>query len=87
VLGEDVEDEGDAIDDVDREQLLEVALLRGRELVVEDHDVDVERLPAARISSALPFPMYVAGSGVRRVATRHDRLGARGIGEQRELDR
>ena len=44
VLGEDVEDQRDAVDDVDREQLLEVALLRGRELVVEDHDVDVERV-------------------------------------------
>ena len=53
VLGEDVEDQRDAIDDVDREQLLEVALLRGRELVVEDHDVDVERL---RRSPAAPRP-------------------------------
>ena len=44
VLGEDVEDQRDAVDDVDLEQLLEVALLRGRELVVEDHDVDVERV-------------------------------------------
>src|SRR5450631_2964255 len=39
VLGEDVEDERDAIDHIDREQLLEVALLGGRELVVEDHDI------------------------------------------------
>ena len=67
VLGEDVEDQRDAVDDVDREHLLQVALLRGRELVVEDHDVDVERFARlARSSSALPLPMYVAGSGVRR---------------------
>ena len=42
VLGEDVEDQRHAVDDVAPEQLLQVALLSGRQLVVEDHDVDVE---------------------------------------------
>src|SRR5262249_19674822 len=40
VLGEDVEDQGDAVDDVAPELLLEVALLRRRQLVVEHDDVD-----------------------------------------------
>ena len=44
MLSEDVEDERDSIDDVDREELLEVALLRRCQLVVEDHDVEVECL-------------------------------------------
>ena len=47
--------------------VLEIALLRGRELVVEHHDVDVERLrelgAAPRPS---PCPTYVAGSGRSR---------------------
>ena len=42
VLGEDVEDQRSAVDDVDVELLVEVALLSWRKLVVEDHDVDVQ---------------------------------------------
>ncbi len=57
VLGEDVEDQRDAIDDVDLEQLLEVALLRGRELVVEDRRRRCRAPPpSSRSSSALPLP-------------------------------
>src|SRR5262249_28281830 len=44
VLGEDVEDQRGPVDDVDTEDLLEVALLCGRELVVEHDEVDVERV-------------------------------------------
>ena len=40
VQREDVEDQPAAIDDLDVEQLLEGALLRGRELVVGDQDVE-----------------------------------------------
>ena len=71
VLGEDVEDQRDAVDDVDREQLLEVALLRGRELVVEDHDVDVERLARAR-AARRPCPCRCRSRGracARRCST------------------
>src|SRR5262249_26145207 len=42
VLGEDVEDQRDPVDHVDAEELLEVALLRRREFVVEHHEIDVE---------------------------------------------
>ena len=66
VLGEDVEDQRDAVDDVDREQLLEVALLRGRELVVEDDDVDVERV--ADLAQLLGLALADVRRGVGRRA-------------------
>ena len=78
--------ERDAIDDVDREQLLEVALLRGRELVVEDDDVDVERL-RDRLE-LLGLALADVGRGVGGAPALQlgvDRLGAGGVGEQREL--
>ena len=40
VQGEDVEDQAAAVDDLDVEELLEGALLRGRQLVVGDQDVE-----------------------------------------------
>ena len=40
VHGEDVEDQPAAVDDLDLEQLLECALLRGRQLVVGDEDIE-----------------------------------------------
>src|SRR3984893_388383 len=86
VLGEDVEDERDPVDDVAGEQLLEVALLRGAELVVEDHDVDVEGL--GERAQLLGLALADVGGGVRCVAPlQHplDRFGARGVGEQAEL--
>ena len=43
VLGEYVEYQSHPIDNVTLEDLLQVALLRGRQLVVEDNHVDVER--------------------------------------------
>jgi hypothetical protein len=43
-LREDVEDECASVDDLARERLLQVALLRGRKRVVEDHDVAARRL-------------------------------------------
>src|SRR5262245_58382094 len=39
--GEDVEDQLSAIDDLAADRLLDLAQLRGRQLVVEDEDVDV----------------------------------------------
>ena len=86
VLGEDVEDQRDAVDDVDLEQLLEVALLRGRELVVEHDEVDVERL--GELLQLLRLARADVGGGVGRVAPlQHelDRIGARGVDEEREL--
>ena len=77
---EDVENQLGAIDDAPAEDLFEVARLRRRELVVEDHDVDarLRRRPAA-IVSALPRPMNVAASATRAFLRRaqHD-VGAGG---------
>ena len=41
VLGEDVEDQCNAVHDVALERMLEVALLCGAQVVVEHNDVDV----------------------------------------------
>ena len=58
VLGEDVEDHRGAVDGGAAEQLLQVALLGRRELVVEHDGVGVDRrAQTSRSSSALPLPM------------------------------
>ena len=86
VLGEDVHDQGDPVDDVPAEALLEVPLLGGRELVVEDDDVDVVGVGGA------PQLLGLAGSDVGRgvgpvAALQHglDGLGAHGVGQSGEL--
>ena len=86
VLGEDVEDQRDAVDHVDVEELLEVALLRGRELVVEHDEVDVERV--GELLQLRGLARADVGGGIGRVAPlQHelDRLGAGGVDEEREL--
>ena len=86
MLGEDVEDQRDAIDDVAREQLLEVALLRGRELVVEHHEVDVERF--RELAQLFRLARTDVGGGIGSVAPLEhelDRLCACGVDEEREL--
>src|SRR5262249_21366544 len=70
VLGEDVEDQRDAVDDVDAEELLEVALLCGRELVVEHDEVDVER--DRELLELLGLARTDVGGGVGRVAPLED---------------
>ena len=57
VLGEDVEDQRSAVEDLDVELAFEAALLPGRELVVEDHGVGARGEHGARSSSTLPEPM------------------------------
>jgi hypothetical protein len=86
VLGEDVEDQRHAVDDVAPELLLEVALLCGCQLVVEHHHVDVE---GVRQGAQL---VGLAGADVRRgigrwtpLEHRLDGSGARGVREQPEL--
>ncbi len=86
VLGEDVEDQRDAVDDVALEQRLEVALLRGRQLVVEHHDVDVERV--GELAQLRGLALADVGRGVGPVAALElalDRVGTRGVDEEREL--
>ncbi len=72
VLGEDVEDQRDPVDDVDGEELLEVPLLGGRELVVEHHDVDVERF--GQLAQLLGLAPTDIRRRVRAVAALQDGL-------------
>ena len=86
VLPEDVEDHRGPVDRGSAEQLLEVVLLGGRQLVVE-HDrvgVDTDADLAQLLGLALADEPRVIG----RVATLHeagDFVGARGVDEQRQL--
>ena len=66
VLGEDVENDRRAVDRRAPEDLLKVALLGRREVVLEDHGVGVNREAISRNSRTLPEPMNVAGSGLSR---------------------
>jgi hypothetical protein len=86
VLGEDVEDQCDAVDDVARELLLEIALLRRGELVVEHHHVDVEAVGEA--PQLVRFARADIGRGVGSVTPLEhgfDGFGAGGVGQQPEL--
>ncbi|SIG95934.1 Uncharacterised protein [Mycobacteroides abscessus subsp. abscessus] len=86
MLGEDVEDERDAVDDLDLDDILESAPLAGREFGVDDHGVGADGfddllelggLAAAEIRSR-----------VRLVAALDDRVedfGACGLGEGSEF--
>src|SRR5262249_29776455 len=86
VLGEDVEDQGDAVDDVAPELLLEVALLRRRQLVVEHDDVDVGRVGEGAQLVGLPGPDGRGGVGCG-APLQHGLhgIGAGGVGEPAEL--
>ena len=69
------------------EQPFEVALLRGRQLVVEHDDVDVERF--ADLVQLLRLALAHVRRGIgRRPALERDvhRLRARGLGEERQLE-
>ena len=58
VLGEDVEDQRGAVDRRRPSSFSRLRCCAGRQLVVEDHGVDVERRrDSSRSSSALPLPM------------------------------
>ena len=86
VLGEDVEDHGRPVDGGPAEDLLEVPLLGGRQLVVEDDRVGVHRLgdPAQLLRLAPPD----VGGRVGGFAPLHDAggfVGAGGVDEQGQL--
>lgn len=86
VLSEDVEDQSDPIDDVALERLLKIALLSGREIVVEHDDVDVEhvRLPDQFGEFALPYERCGIGSTASNEHS-FNRIRARRVGEQFEF--
>src|SRR5581483_4681174 len=74
------------VDDVDLEQLLQVALLRRRQLLVEDHDVDVEHLD--ELPQLLGLALADERGGVGRLPPldgQLDRVGAGGVGQQGQL--
>jgi hypothetical protein len=86
VLGEDVKDHDGAIEHLRAQRVLERALLRGRQLVVEDDRVDAALAdPVAQLGDlAAPDER----GGVRSVTALHeplDHLAARGVDEQLQL--
>ena len=86
VLSEDVEDHGGAIDGRSPEQLLEVELLRGRELVVEHNRVRVDR--QRDIAQFVDLALTDVRGRVRSLATLHhprDLVGTGGVNELRQL--
>ena len=83
VLGEDVEDHRGAVDGRAAEQLLEVAVLRRRQVVVEHDGVGVEA-PAQR-GDLLGLAATDEGRGVGRVAPLHDAADDIGTGAVHQL--
>ena len=88
VNAEDVEDERGAVDDLDGlpHRALEVCLLRGGELVIEDDDVrpEVSDERAQLLDLSAPDERPRDG-GVKPLVHGVDDLGAIGLGEAREL--
>ena len=87
VLREDVEDQLGAVDDARLKLVLEQALLRRRELVVDEQHLRAARLRTRCFSSSsFPLPTYVRGSGLRPVLHEPgDGLDARRARELLEL--
>ena len=86
VLGEDVEDQRGAVDDLDLDLVLEVAQLAGRELAVADDGVGAGGLHD--LADRLDLAAADVGRRVGLLAALEDgleHLGAGGLGEQREL--
>jgi hypothetical protein len=85
-LREDVEDERAPVDDLARERLLQVALLRGRERVVEDDDVAAGRLEQVVDVGHLPRTDERRRMDAPELLDRlPDDLEARGVGQPAEL--
>jgi len=85
-FGEDVEDEGGAVEDLDLEGVFDAALLRGAELVVEDDDgvvdagalrLDLRQLALADVVRRMGVLQLLDGAA--------DDAGAGGIGEEGQL--
>ena len=86
VLGEDVEDHRGAVDGRAAEQLLEVELLGGRELVVEHDRVAVGR--QRQLAQLLGLALADVGGrvgGLAPLVDAADLVGARGVDQQRQL--
>ena len=86
VLGENIEDHGRAVDHRPAHDLLKVALLGGRELVVEHDRVGVDG--KTRRQQILSLALADEGGRLGSVAALHDAVGlvgAGGVDEQRQL--
>ena len=86
VLGEDVEDQRRAVDDLDLQLVLEVAQLARRELAVEDHGVGTGRPHDLAEALDLAAPDVRRGVGlVAALVDRVEHLRAGRLGERGEL--
>ena len=86
VLREDVEDHRGAVDGRSTEDLLQVALLGRREVVLEDDGVGVDR--EADLAQFLHLARPEERGGIGRVTTldyARDDVGARGVDQERQL--
>ena len=86
VLGEDVEDDGHPVNHVTLEEFLEVALLSGREAVVEHHHIHIE--PIGVLSQRLRLARAYESSRMGRPALEHHRTHRRRpgrVGQQPEF--
>ncbi len=86
VLGEDVEDHGGAVERGAAEELLQVALLGGAQLVVEHHGVAVER--HRQVLELVGLALAQVGGGVGGHAPLDDpthHVGAGGVHQQGQL--
>lgn len=86
MLGEDVKDQRGAVNDPRAGQLLQVALLRWRNLIVGDDEINT--LVAAdqrEVTGAALAQVEVGGGGGQALGERADDLGPRRAGQRGQL--
>ena len=84
--GEDVENESGAIDDLDVERTLQVALLGWAEVVIDHDDVVADVVAAGLDLLELPLTDVGAGQGMRELLRyRADDLDVDGFGQPRQF--
>ena len=82
--GENVEDECRAVDDLDVEGTLEVALLGGAEIVIDHDDVVADIVTPGLDLLEFPFANVGAGQWMRELlGDRADNLDIDGLGQPR----
>ena len=85
VAGEDIEDEGGAVDDLFADFCLEVALLGGAEFVVEDYDISFELVLKVAYFFQLALADVVGGGLFEALMDCCGHLRAGGVGELGEF--
>ena len=61
-LGKNTQNQLRAVDDGRSSDFFQIALLLGRNFIIENHNISMMLAISALISSTFPFPMKVAGS-------------------------